>query len=136
MSCTCKNRKYLNFLKDIMISDDLRGFFDHLKSALEAFISLTYKHCFKLRCVYFLLYQSRSQKSASKDLICCCPCLSLSQKLHQFMSHSHLCVSMQFKIPNEFQKNSDRILIEFPKNSQRVSKEIPMNSQKSKKNPK
>ena len=28
--------------------------------------------------------------------------LLLSQKLHQFMSHSQLCVSMQFKIPKEF----------------------------------
>ena len=60
------------------------------------------------------------------------------------MSHWQLCVSMQFKILKEFQKNSKRIPIEFPKNSQRICKkfqklrtpqpyipkEFPKNSQK------
>ena len=58
-------------------------------------------------------------------MICCCPCLSFSQNLHHFMSHSQFCVSVQFKIPKEFQKNSERIPKEFPKNSQKFPKKLP-----------
>ena len=72
--------------------------------------------------------------------------LSLSQKLHHFMSHSQLCVSkvcnLRFpknskRIPKEFSKNSQKSQIrtlqpyipkKYPKNSQKIPKEFPKNS--------
>ena len=60
-------------------------------------------------------------------------CLSFSQNLHHFMSHSQFCVSMQFKIPKEFPKNSQRIpTINLQQcyaiqNSQRIPKQFPNN---------
>ena len=45
-----------------------------------------------LFCFYFYnIYLARSRKSASKDMICCCPTI-LGQKLRHFMSHSEFCV--------------------------------------------
>ena len=63
-------------------------------------------------------------------------CLSFSQNLHQFMSHSQFCVSMRFKTPKEFPKNpnhkSPTMLCNsnFQKNSQRMPKEFPKNAKK------
>ena len=47
-------------------------------------------------------------------------CFSFSQNLHPFISYSQLFVSMQFKIPKEFNKNFYRISRKFQKNSQKI----------------
>ena len=68
-------------------------------------------------------------------MICCCPCLPLSQKLHHFKSklpkiNTHIFRTPQPYIPKEFPKNSQRISKAFPKNFQRIPKEFPKKPQR------
>ena len=67
------------------------------------------------------------RKSASKNLICCCPCLSFSQKLHQYHIHnfaSMFAIHNSKRIPQKKSENSQKIPKKNPKKSLNFPKEI------------
>ena len=51
-------------------------------------------------------------------------CLSLTRKLHQFISHSQFCAGMQIKIPKEFSKTYQKINKKIFKNSSKIAKKL------------